>query len=121
MRTLQAPLALLARRGPVSAFALVASPDDLASGVVAKPREGLLDDAFFQDWRETYNEGACAQAGGIATNAETELGGRRVYITTCAEGITVYHALIEERSLVVSLFSLGAGRYGERLMRDLRP
>jgi hypothetical protein len=104
-----------------AAFAVVSSPNDLASGVVAELKPGLLDDAFFTDWRETYDEGACSQAGGVATNAETKLGGRTVWITTCGGGLSVYHAEIPERNLVVSLFSLGEGRYGERLMRDLRP
>ena len=34
-----------------AAFAVVTSPNDLASGVVAELRPGLLDDAFFADWR----------------------------------------------------------------------
>jgi hypothetical protein len=104
-----------------AAFAVVTTPTDLASGLVAQLRPGLLDDTFLADWRETYNEGACAQAGGVATNAETELGGRTVYITTCGGGLTVYHAAIPERDVIVSLFSIGEGRFGEQLMRDLRP
>jgi hypothetical protein len=104
-----------------ASFAVATTPTDLASGVVAQLRPGLLDDAFLADWRETYNEGACAQAGGVATNAETELGGRTVYITTCVGGLTVYHAAIPERDVIVSLFSIGEGRFGEQLMRDLRP
>ena len=104
-----------------AAFAVVTSPNDLASGVVAELRPGTLDDAFFTDWRETYDEGACSQAGGVGTIAETQLGGRTVWITTCGGGLTVYHTRIPERNLVVSLFALGEGRYGERLMRDLRP
>ena len=87
---------------------IVASGDDLASGVVAEllPNR-CLDDAFFRDWRDTYNEGACDQAGGVAANAETELDGRTVYIATCAGGLRVYHAWLEERGILVSLFSLG--------------
>jgi hypothetical protein len=104
-----------------AAFAIVTTPTDLASGVVAQLRPGLLDDTFLADWRETYNEGACSQAGGVATNAETELGGRTVYIATCGGGLTVYHAAIPERDVIVSLFSIGEGRFGEQLMRDLRP
>ena len=104
-----------------AAFAVATTPTDLASGVVAQLRPGLLDETFLADWRETYNEGACAQAGGVATNAEAELGGRTVYITTCGGGLTVYHAAIPERDVIVSLFSIGEGRFGEQLMRDLRP
>ena len=104
-----------------AAFAVVTTPTDLASGVVAQLRPGLLDESFLADWRETYNEGACAQAGGVATNAETDLGARTVYIATCGGGLTVYHAAIPERDIIVSLFSIGEGRFGEQLMRDLRP
>jgi len=104
-----------------AAFAVVTTPTDLASGVVAQLRDGVFDDGFFADWRETYNEGACAQAGGVATNAETTLAGRTVYITTCAGGMLVYHTYLEERDAIVSLFSLGEGRFGERLIRGLRP
>ena len=104
-----------------AAFAVVTTPTDLASGVVAQLRPRLLDDTFLADWRETYNESACAQAGGVATNAETTLDGRTVYITTCGGGLTVYHAAIPERDVIVSLFSIGEGRFGEQLMRDLRP
>jgi hypothetical protein len=104
-----------------AAFAVVTTPTDLASGVVAQLRPGTLDDTFLADWRETYNEGACAQAGGVSTNAESSLDGRTVYIATCGGGLTVYHAAIPERDVIVSLFSIGEGRFGEQLMRDLRP
>jgi len=104
-----------------AAFAVVTTPTDLASGVVAELRDGVFGDGFFADWRETYNEGACAQAGGVATNAETTLDGRTVYVTTCAGGMLVYHTYLEEQGVIVSLFSLGEGRYGERLIRGLRP
>ena len=104
-----------------AAFAIVTSPVDLASGLVVKPRDGIFDGAFFASWRETYDEGACAQAGGVATNAETSLGGRTVFITTCAGGLRVYHAYVEGPGVIVSLFSLGEGRYGERLLAAIRP
>ena len=104
-----------------AAFAIVTTPTDLASGVVAKLREGVFGSTFFADWRETYNEGACAQAGGVATNAETTLDGRTVYITTCGGGMLVYHTYLEEQGAIVAVFSLGEGRFGERLIRGLRP
>jgi hypothetical protein len=104
-----------------AAFAIATSPTDLASGVVAQLRPGVFGDRFFEDWRDTYNEGACAQAGGIVGNVESELGGRTVYITTCEGGIRVYHAWIPERTAIVSLFSIGTGRFGEELMGHLRP
>jgi hypothetical protein len=104
-----------------AAFAIVTTPTDLASGVVAKLRDGVFGSTFFADWRETYNEGACAQAGGVATNAETTLDGRTVYITTCGGGMLVYHTYLEQQGAIVSVFSLGEGRFGERLIRGLRP
>jgi hypothetical protein len=104
-----------------AAFFVTVDSSDLASGVVARLRPGVFSDAFFRDWRDTYNEGACAQAGGVAGNAEAELGGRTAYITSCAGGLLAYHAYVEGQGVIVSLISVGERRFGEHLMRDLRP
>ncbi len=110
-----------ARNVEAAAFAVAVDGEDLASGVVAKLRPGVYDEAVFRDWRDTYNEGACGQAGGVAGNAQAELGGRTVYIATCGGGLHVYHAYLPERGVIVSLFSLGDRRFGEQLMSGLRP
>ena len=102
-------------------FAVVPAPDDLASGVVAKLRPGVYSEEMFRDWRDSYNAGACSQAGGVGGNAEAELGGRTVYIANCNGGLRVYHAYLPERGVIVSLFSVGDGRFGEQLMGKLRP
>jgi hypothetical protein len=104
-----------------AAFAVAVDGGDLASGVVARLKPGAWSEAFYRDWRDTYNTGACAQAGGVTGNAEADLGGRTVYITTCGASLVVYHAYLPERDVVVSLFSLGERRFGEQLMRGLRP
>jgi hypothetical protein len=104
-----------------AAFGVVIAGNDLASAVVARPVPGSFGEAWFRDWRDSYNEGACEQAGGLARNAEAEIGGRTVYIGTCAEGLRTYHAWLEGRGLLVSAFAVGEGRFGERLMEGLRP
>lgn len=102
------------------AFFVAAGPDDLASGSVVRLRPGVFDAAFWRSWRDTYDEGACAQADGVAGRAETELAGRPVYITTCNGGLRTYHAHLEAAGVLVSLFSAGEGRFGERLVLGLR-
>ena len=104
-----------------AAFAVVVEGDDLASGVVAHLRPGAYSDGFYRDWRDSYDEGACGQAGGVAGRAEVTLGGRPVYITTCTGGLRVYHVYVPQREVVVSLFSLGERRFGEQLVAGLRP
>jgi hypothetical protein len=105
-----------------AAFAIVTEADDLASGVVAHLRPDVFSEAFFRDWRDSYDEGACAQAGGVAAHAQVGLDGdRTMYVTTCAGGLRVYHAYVSERGVVVSVFSLGERRFGEQLIRGLRP
>jgi hypothetical protein len=104
-----------------AAFGIAVDGADLASGVVAHLRPGVFSDAFFRDWRDSYDRGACAQAGGVTGHAEAQLGGRTVYITSCAGGLRTYHAAIPDRDLVVSLFSVGERRFGEQLMAGLRP
>lgn len=102
-------------------FPIAVTATDLASGVVARLRPGVFGDAFYRDWRDTYDEGACGQAGGVTGRVETMLGGRTVHITSCGGGLRVYHAYLASRGIVVSLFSLGEARFGERLMEGLRP
>jgi hypothetical protein len=104
-----------------AAFALAVDGSDLASGVIARLRPGRYSDALFRDWRDTYDAGACSRAGGVAGTAETQLGGRTVHIANCAGGLLVYHAYLPERDAIVSMFSLGDRRFGEKLMSGLRP
>jgi hypothetical protein len=104
-----------------AAFGVVVAGNDLAVAMVARPASGAWSEAWFRDWRDSYNEGACAQSGGVAGTAEAQLGGRAVYIGTCAGGLRTYHAWLDERGLLVSAFAVGDGRYGEQLMTGLRP
>ena len=104
-----------------AAFGTYFSGDDLASAVVARPVPGAWSDAWFRDWRDTYDAGTCDQAGGLAATAETELGGRTVYAGTCAGGLHTYHVWLDDRGLLVSAFSVGEQQFGEQLMAGLRP
>ncbi len=104
-----------------AAFGIAVDGTDLASGVVAHLRPGRYSDGLFRDWRDTYDAGACAQAGGVAGNAQADIGGRTVYITTCGGGLRTYHAYVPERDVIVSVFSLGDRHFGEQLMGGLRP
>jgi hypothetical protein len=104
-----------------AAFAIVTDGEDLASGVVAHLRPDVYSEALFRDWRDSYDEGACGQAGGVAARAQITLGDRPAYVTTCAGGLRVYHAYVPEREVIVSLFSLGERRFGEQLVAGLRP
>jgi hypothetical protein len=104
-----------------AAFGIAVDGSDLASGVVAHLRPGRYSDGLFRDWRDTYDAGACAQAGGVAGNAQADIGGRTVFITTCGGGLRTYHAYVPERDVIVSVFSLGDRQFGEQLMGGLRP
>lgn len=102
-------------------FFVAPGPADLVSGLVARPRAGVHSEAWYRAWRETYDEGACGQAGGVGGRAEAQLAGRAVSITTCAGGMRVYHAWVEEQGVVVSLIAIGESRWGEQVMASLRP
>jgi hypothetical protein len=104
-----------------AAFFVAPGEGDIVSGLVARPRDGVYSEAWFIDWRETYEAGACAQADGVAGTAEAAIGGRPVSITTCAGGMRVYQAWVPEQQVVISLLALGDNRWGEQVMRTLRP
>jgi len=94
--------------------------DDLAIVSVVRLRDPAKDETWFRDWRETYDTGACAQAGGVVGTAEAELGGGTVYIGSCAGGVRTYHTRLLTAGVVISITALGDRRLGEKVMAALQ-
>ncbi len=82
---------------------------------------GAISDGQFRAWRDSFDAGACSQAGGVSGHAQASIGGRQTYIGTCAGGVRTYHTLVPERGLLVSISSLGDRRLGEQVLAGLRP
>jgi hypothetical protein len=101
-------------------FAIAVDGSDLVSGVVAHLRPGVYSDRFYGDWRATYDQGACASAGGVVAHAESTLGTRTVYVTTCGGGLRVYHTYLPSQGVIFSLFSTGPANFGEQLMAGIK-
>jgi len=98
-----------------------ATTDEFVYAVIVRLLPGAMDGAVFRDWRDSYDEGACSQADGVLSHAETQLGGRTVYIGTCTGGLRTYHLWLEERGVLVSASAVGERRLGEQLVENLRP
>lgn len=111
----------LAESAEAIAYAVAIDPEtsDLVVAAVTRPRPGLFDDAFFRDWRDSFDGSVCDRAGGVRGHAQTEVDGRPVFIATCAEGAAVYHTYLERRGVIVSISSVGDSRLGEQLMDQL--
>jgi hypothetical protein len=93
--------------------------DDLAIVNVIQLRDPALDEAWFRGWRDTYDEGACGQAGGVVRHAETQIGGGTVYIGSCDGGALTYHTRLTSAGIVVSVTGVGSRRLGEKVMSGL--
>jgi hypothetical protein len=105
------------------AQALVVDPasDAFVFASVIVPRSGVFDDEFFRSWRDSFDEGACSQAGGVTGHAQATIGGRTAYIGSCEGGVLTYHVWLEDRDAIVSASALGDSRLGEQLVAGLRP
>lgn len=90
-----------------------------ASVIVLEP--GVLDEAFYRSWRDSFDEGACSQAGGVSGHAQATIGGRTAFIGRCAGGLLTYHVRLQGPDTIVSVSSLGSSRLGEQLVAGLRP
>jgi len=103
------------------ARAVVASPStsDLGVASVVRLRQGIFSDAYFRSWRETFDEGVCSRAGGVAGSAKTSIAGRQTYVGHCAEGVLTYHVYLPDRNVIVSVMSLGDQRLGEKLVEGI--
>ncbi len=93
--------------------------DDLAVASVIRLRPDVFDEAFFQEWRDTYDEAACEVADGVASDTETEIGGRTAYVGTCVGGAQTYHVYLEDQVFIVSITASGARRFGELILAGL--
>jgi hypothetical protein len=93
---------------------------DFVYAVVVRLLPGAMDDGVFRDWRDSYDEGACSQASGVAGNAEAQIDGRTVYIGTCTGGVRTYHVWLEPQETLISASAVGNRRFGELLMQNLR-
>jgi hypothetical protein len=111
----------LARSAESIAVGLVVDPatESFAVASVVKLRPGVFDEEFFRDWRDSFDEGVCAQAGGVEGNAEAAIDGRTVFVGTCAGGVHTYHVHLEDSDVLVSVNAVGSGRLGEELMEAL--
>ena len=109
--------------GSALAAGLAIDPEsgEFVYAVVVRLKGGTLGDAAFRDWRDTFDAGACSQAGGVVGNAEATIAGRTVYIGSCSGGLHTYHLLLPSRGLLISASSVGPRRLGERLVENLRP
>lgn len=103
------------------AAAVVVDPatSEFAYATVMRFFDGVMSDAFYRDWRDSFDEGVCEQAGGVSGKAEAEIGGRLVFIGSCANGAHTYHAWLGNRGVLVSVSAVGEQRLGERLVEDL--
>lgn len=114
----------LARSASAVAVGLVAaagnsSGDDLAISSVIQLRPGVFDDDFYARWRADYDEAACAQAGGIASHVQQQIGAHAVEVTVCSGGARTYHTHLAG-DILVSITAVGDRTLGERVMAGLR-
>jgi hypothetical protein len=101
------------------ALAVDQATGNLVVASVVKLKPGVFTDEFFRDWRDSFDEGVCGQAGGVAGNAQATIDGRTVFIGTCEGGVHTYHVHLDGPDAIVSLNSVGDGRMGEQLMESL--
>ena len=111
---------LLAESALSIAVALAAAPtattDDLAVASVIRLRPDVFDEAFYQEWRDTYNEAACEVADGVDSETSTLIGGLASYVGTCIGGTRTYHTYLEDQGFIVSVTSTGPKDLGHEII-----
>lgn len=96
------------------------SGDDLAIASVIRLRPGVFSDAWFANWRSTYDQGACDVAGGVVgTPSAVSIAGRTAFVGTCAGDARTYHVHLADPSLIVSITAAGAAGFGELVVAGL--
>ena len=106
--------------GVDAAVAVDVGNGNLVYALVVRLKSGAFGEELYRQWRDSYDEGACAGSGGVVGNAEAEIGGRKTYVTSCAQSMHTYHVWLEDQGILVSASSIGDGRFGEELLKGLR-
>lgn len=93
---------------------------ELAVAMLIRLRRGFFGDAFFRAYRDSFDEAACAQAGGLVGHAEAVIGGHQTYIASCENGARTYHVYLEDPEMLVSVTAVGETlRLGEAVIEAL--
>lgn len=87
---------------------------------IVQLRPGVFTDGEYRQWRDAYDEGACAAAGGVIGRAEATIAGRQSYVTSCVAGLHTYHVWLKDQDILISASSIGDGKFGEKLLEGLR-
>jgi len=111
----------LAHHARSIAVAIAADPQasNFVVASVVKLLPGAFDDAFFRDFRDSFDAGVCDQAGGVGGNAEAQIDGRTVYIGTCNGGVHTYHVHLDGPDAIVSLNVVGDPLQGQHVIESL--
>jgi hypothetical protein len=106
--------------GVDSAVAVDAGNGDLVLANVVRLKAGAFGAELYRQWRDSYDEGACAASGGVVGHAEATIADRQTYVTSCVGGMHTYHLWLEDQDLLISVSSVGEDRFGEQLLEGLR-
>lgn len=106
--------------GVVTGLAIDPASGDFAYATLVRLRPGAFTEELYRSWRDSFDEGACSQAGGVARTAIAEISGREVHLDSCEGGVRTYHVWLQESRVLVSVSSLGNRRLGELLVEGLR-
>jgi hypothetical protein len=93
---------------------------DLVYALIVQLKPGAFGEELFRQWRDSYDEGACAQSGGVVGHAEATIGDRKTYVTSCVQGMHTYHVWLADQNLLISASAIGDNRFGEELLKGLR-
>ncbi len=102
------------------AVAVDTGTGNLVYAWIVQLRPGVFTDSDFRQWRDSYDQGACAPAGGVVGRAEATIAGRQAFVTSCVTGLHTYHLWVKEQDILISASSIGDGRYGEKLLEGIR-
>lgn len=106
--------------GVVTALSVDAASGDFAYATVVRLRPGAFSEELYRSWRDSFDEGACSQAGGVVRTAEAVISGREVHIDTCEGGVRTYHVWLAESRILISVSAAGERRLGEALVAGVR-
>ena len=88
------------------------------SVTIGRLRPAAQIEDWYPSWRDSFAIGACSQADGVASTAQSTIADRTVDVSTCGGGVIVYSVQLDA-DYVLSLMDLGPRHLGRQLIENL--
>jgi hypothetical protein len=110
---------LLLNASALAAATVGDNGENIATAILVVRRPEVSMATWFPGYRADFDAAVCEPIGGAGVTSTATIAGREVQVTECKGGATVYHVVLRRGTTILSIFDLGPGQFGRKLLEGL--